>query len=531
MSLPALAGATAAAATLVAGSAATRRSDAGSASARGFADLLARDDTPAGRAPDRSARIAGSGSAAADTADTGRVADRAAGADTREPPGRSAGDATGDAGQAAAREPGSDASRAAARKAARDTDAARHVVREAVDRDPPRGDAVEASPRNRGRDEDSDSGTDTDADADDDTGFQGSSSVRAADFDWLNLLSGARPAEAAATDAGAMGSPGTQASAATDPGTLAGLERFATPLAASAPALPGPEPGSEPGSEPARSGVALATGLQTVSARTPLPAAGASGTAATSAAPAPAGNGAGAALAGGAASAMSGTAAGATVADAAFDSTVDPAADPAADPAVDPAAGPAVDPAAGVATAADPAVTLPASAPVPTSVHTAAAATAPLHDPRAALPTASTAELADGLHERIVWMADAQATQGPQQARITLHPAEWGSVHIRVDLGGDGRATVAFDFETPQARHAVESSLGQLRELWAAQGGPAGTPRFEFSGGFGQAPSQQNPEPRPMAPTHERPGADDEPRAVLASAPLRTRLGLLDQFA
>jgi hypothetical protein len=152
-----------------------------------------------------------------------------------------------------------------------------------------------------------------------------------------------------------------------------------------------------------------------------------------------------------------------------------------------------------------------------TAATTAAALTAPL--------AAQDPGLADALNERIVWLADAARQNGPQQARISLHPAEWGSVQIRVDLGRDGRTTVAFDFETPQARHAVENSLSQLRELLSTTVVTGAAPRFELSGGFGQRHTPQQTQPSFVSDSTD----DSPPAAVLT--PVIRRVGLLDHFA
>lgn len=162
---------------------------------------------------------------------------------------------------------------------------------------------------------------------------------------------------------------------------------------------------------------------------------------------------------------------------------------------------------------------LPAAAPPAT--HATAAPT-----PSAPLAAAHPERLAEALDERITWLADAARKDGPQQATISLHPAEWGSLQIRVDLAPDGCATVKFDCETPQARQAIESSLTQLRELLSTTVVTGAAPRFELSGGFGHSQSG-SAKPRTQASTID----DGDAVESLALAPVRRPLGLLDQFA
>lgn len=141
------------------------------------------------------------------------------------------------------------------------------------------------------------------------------------------------------------------------------------------------------------------------------------------------------------------------------------------------------------------------------------------------LDAAHAERFAESLDERITWLADAARKDGPQQATISLHPAEWGSLQIRVDLTQDGRTTVKFDCETPQARQAIEASLTQLRELLSTTVVSGAAPRFELSGGFGH---QQSGAWKPATPTIATPD-EGEPLERLSIA--RRPLGLLDQFA
>lgn len=141
------------------------------------------------------------------------------------------------------------------------------------------------------------------------------------------------------------------------------------------------------------------------------------------------------------------------------------------------------------------------------------------------LDAAHAERFAESLDERITWLADAARKDGSQQATISLHPAEWGSLQIRVDLTQDGRTTVKFDCETPQARQAIEASLTQLRELLSTTVVSGAAPRLELSGGFGH---QQSGAWKPATPTTVMP---DEGEPVERLSIARRPLGLLDQFA
>jgi len=192
------------------------------------------------------------------------------------------------------------------------------------------------------------------------------------------------------------------------------------------------------------------------------------------------------------------------------------------------AAGPsASDDVATDATTADAMNLLAQAPPPPTSASAATPAAGPDAAPAMSAPLDATRSerLAEALDEQITWLADAARKDGPQRATISLHPAEWGSLQIRVDLGHDGRTTVKFDCETPQARQAIESSLGQLRELLSATVVTGAAPRFELSGGFGHSQSGS------WRPGPQAAGVPEEGEPVERLSITRRPLGLLDQFA
>ena len=144
-------------------------------------------------------------------------------------------------------------------------------------------------------------------------------------------------------------------------------------------------------------------------------------------------------------------------------------------------------------------------------------------------------ELAEPLAERIVWMSDTARANGGhslQEARISLHPAELGSLQIRVQLADDGSTKVSFDVQTPQARQAIEASLPQLRELLAPNLANAATASFQLSGGLSQQQQQSSSQLQTArsAWSGQRGGENAEVQSVTPAA-TRRRIGLLDQFA
>ena len=174
------------------------------------------------------------------------------------------------------------------------------------------------------------------------------------------------------------------------------------------------------------------------------------------------------------------------------------------------------------------------TAAAPPSSQTGVAPT-PSAAPTHSMPTAP-GEIVEPLAEQIVWMTDSAKLQagGLQEARINLHPAELGSLQIRVQIDSNGNAKVLFDVETPQARQAIESSLPQLRELLSSQVVMATHSSFELSGGLSQQPSssdaQQRPSQTPAANPDGEPSPTDAP-SVEPARITRQRVGLLDQFA
>jgi flagellar hook-length control protein FliK len=80
--------------------------------------------------------------------------------------------------------------------------------------------------------------------------------------------------------------------------------------------------------------------------------------------------------------------------------------------------------------------------------------------------TLDAGELPQRLGERLRWLID----DGVQEARLQLHPADLGSIDIRVRVDDVGTAHVWFAAEHPAARAALETALPQLRERFASDG-------------------------------------------------------------
>lgn len=180
--------------------------------------------------------------------------------------------------------------------------------------------------------------------------------------------------------------------------------------------------------------------------------------------------------------------------------------------------------------------TAPVATDLPAAIMTAPPAPTPIVSTPVApvalthsMPAPDPGQWAEPLADRIVWLAagagEDAAGRGVREARIELHPAEWGSMQIRVELGADGRTKVSFNVETAQARAAIESSLPQLRDLLGTQSVHSAAPSFELSGGG----SHQQRSATPISSRTER-DSDDIDDTVPVTR-LRSMSGLIDQFA
>lgn len=117
--------------------------------------------------------------------------------------------------------------------------------------------------------------------------------------------------------------------------------------------------------------------------------------------------------------------------------------------------------------------------------------------PAALQPLGSAGAFASGLADRLL----AMAGPGTQSARLKLHPDHLGALQVEIRIT-DGSAQVWFGATSDQARHAIQASLPQLRQLFADQGiqltrthvdaGNAGTSFGQGTAhdqGYGQGPA------------------------------------------
>jgi flagellar hook-length control protein FliK len=143
-----------------------------------------------------------------------------------------------------------------------------------------------------------------------------------------------------------------------------------------------------------------------------------------------------------------------------------------------------------------------------------------------ALP-ATRAELPrfeQALGERLAWLVQ----EGRHDARIRLHPAELGSIDIRLNQDGDA---TRISLVSPHAavRDALEQAVPRLRELL----GHAGLDLSQVNVGSGDARSHSDfgraPAPAGLGPDAGAFAA--EPDLTIASVTLRLPQGLVDTFA
>jgi flagellar hook-length control protein FliK len=125
------------------------------------------------------------------------------------------------------------------------------------------------------------------------------------------------------------------------------------------------------------------------------------------------------------------------------------------------------------------------------------------------------------------------ATEGVQQAKLHLNPAEMGPVSVQIIVDGQ-QAQVSFVAEQSQTRSALEASLPDLASALREQG-------LTLAGGgvFQQSPGQSRGEREAQASqtqaTHgdlaAAPGVDEGKTAVASTTPRRTGRGVVDLYA
>lgn len=143
-----------------------------------------------------------------------------------------------------------------------------------------------------------------------------------------------------------------------------------------------------------------------------------------------------------------------------------------------------------------------------------AAPPAPVTSPPPALPSpldASALDWSAALGEHIAWRVD----QGEGEAQVELHPAELGSLTIRVETQGD-QARVSIVAAESAARDLLQQSLPQLRELLMAQGLQLTRAQVD------------RPSPRGQG---EAGGSPGRPAETLAPRRRITQIALVDAYA
>lgn len=146
--------------------------------------------------------------------------------------------------------------------------------------------------------------------------------------------------------------------------------------------------------------------------------------------------------------------------------------------------------------------------------------------PTLALPTnpAQQPAFEQALGERLAWLVQ----EGRHDARIKLHPAELGSIDIRLSLDGD---STRISLASPHAavRDALEQAVPRLRELL----GSAGLDLSQVNVGTGDARSHgefgRSTSPSPSGREHFARGDDAE--VIARTLAIRLPQGLVDTFA
>ncbi len=113
-----------------------------------------------------------------------------------------------------------------------------------------------------------------------------------------------------------------------------------------------------------------------------------------------------------------------------------------------------------------------------------------------------------------------QLAQGVQEARLELHPRDWGMLQIHLKIVGS-EAQLQFNTAHPQARAALEAGLPDLRTQLASDG-------LQLQTQVGQQQQSRQQTFRPAFTAAER---ADEPEATSAPQIRSIRIGLVDDFA
>ena len=205
----------------------------------------------------------------------------------------------------------------------------------------------------------------------------------------------------------------------------------------------------------------------------------------------------------------------------------DPDADTAIKTRVEAATLPAAStaPVAGVAATSASALPPLLSVPVgPSAVTTPVAA--PLHFTGGDLAVGGQ-NWADAFSDRVLMIAGKQI----QRAEIRLHPAELGSVQIRISVE-DNATSLSFTAQNAIARDAIEQALPRLRDLFTDSGLTLDNATVSENG------ARQHDGEQSLAPTiaaeadaRTESDADDAGQDTLARRSLRSANQLIDTFA
>lgn len=134
-----------------------------------------------------------------------------------------------------------------------------------------------------------------------------------------------------------------------------------------------------------------------------------------------------------------------------------------------------------------------------------------------AMPADPSAGFDDSFGARIGWLAE----QGIGRAELRINPEHLGTVEVRLQMDG---TRVSAEFQSPHAdvRHALEQSVGRLREML----GQHGLQLAHADVGQGRGDGQRAPAASPAV------GTDVESdRVEMPSAPALRSRGLLDEYA
>jgi len=143
-----------------------------------------------------------------------------------------------------------------------------------------------------------------------------------------------------------------------------------------------------------------------------------------------------------------------------------------------------------------------------------------------ALPTSPAQQPAfeQALGDRLAWLVQ----EGKHDARIKLHPAELGSIDIRLSLDGDA-TRISLASAHAAVRDALEQAVPRLREML----GHAGLDLSHVNVGTGDARSHDNfgRDTTASADAHSSFEHADEREAAALTLAIRLPRGLVDTFA